>query len=54
MSSISAKQVRDFIPAGLLSAGRNVRILRCLIVPRHLGALSHTNRGAAPVPSGLH
>ena len=24
----SAKQVRDLIPAGLLSAGRNVRILR--------------------------
>jgi hypothetical protein len=27
-SQFSAKQVRDFIPAGLLSAGRNVRILR--------------------------
>jgi hypothetical protein len=32
--SKSAKQGRDFIPAGLLSAGRNVRILRCSVCAR--------------------
>ena len=44
MTSKSAEQVRDFIPAGLLSAGRNVRSCATLSLPHNRGGVPSVSK----------